>query len=91
MNSASVEFFRNSTGTSAGFRWPGGRGFFTVVATFGGGFVNMEYLLPDGVTWATASNLTANGGVAFELPPCTVRGVCNVATAVYAMAARIPE
>lgn len=91
MNSASVEFFRNATGTSAGFRWPGGRGQFQVVATFGGGFVNLETLAPDGATWLTVASATTNSSLPFELPPCTVRGVCNTATAVYAQASRIPE
>lgn len=91
MNSYSANFLSNGTGTSQPFRWPGGKGFFSAAATFGGGFINLEYLLPDGTSWGTAGNLTANGGVEFDLPPGTIRAVCNTATAAYVMAAVIPE
>lgn len=92
MNSYSAEFFRNTTGTSAAFAWPGGEGFFFGVATFGGGFIDLQYVAPDGTTWLTlaANQLTANGGSLFKLPPCQIRAVANTATACYVMAARIP-
>lgn len=90
MQTASIEFFRNGTGTSTPRQWPGGRGFFAAVGT-GFGTVSMECLGPDGVTWlqAPAISLSANGGVVFDLPPGTVRGVCNTTTNVYATATRI--
>lgn len=75
----------NASATSAGAQWGGGRGVFAVVATFGGGSVTLQYLGPDEATWLTgATALTANGLVAFELPPGQIRAAVATATAVYA-------
>lgn len=93
MQTASVVLLTNAAATSGARQWPGGRGLFMVVATFGGGSVALEYRGPDNTTWlaAPAVSLTANGGVVFELPPCEVRAVVTTATAVYATVARIPS
>ena len=41
----------------------------------------MKYMLPDNTTYVAAHTaLTADGGVAFELPPCTVKCVVTTAT-----------
>ncbi len=92
-----VELLDNAAATSAGAYWAGGRGFFTAVATFGGGSVTLQYLGPDNTTWlvaqqpdATDAALTANGGVLFELPPGQIRAAVVTATAVYARADRVP-
>lgn len=86
----------NASATSAGVSWPGGPGMFTAVATFGGGTVKLQYLLPDGSTWADAdtgsgtlyTTLTAAGGGGFEFPPGQqIRVSITTATAVYASAA----
>lgn len=96
--SASVILLANAAATGAAVQWPGGRGFFTVVATFGPGSVSLQYLGANGTTWITASDvagaaatLTANGGVLFELPPGSIRAAVTTSTAVYANAARIPS
>lgn len=72
---------------STEYVWPGGDGEFSVVATFGGGTVKLQYLGPDGTTWLDAGSnttLTASGGGIFSLGPGNIR--CNIATAtgVYA-------
>lgn len=92
MNSAGISLLSNEAATSAEKQWPGGRGWFSAAATWGGGNVVLQYKLPDGTTWAPAHTaLTASGGVAFELPPCAVRAAVTTATAVYARADRIPS
>lgn len=75
----------NASATSSASQWGGGRGIFSVVATFGGGSVTLQYLGPDESTWLTgATALTANGLIAFELPPGSIRVLVTTATAVYA-------
>lgn len=88
----------NTTIAPGSGQWPGGRGFFSAAATFGGGSVSLQYLAPDNTTWVTALDvvgaavtLTATGGVVFELPPGQVRASAITATAVHADAARIPS
>lgn len=92
MNSASVMLLSNAgVGNGAAKPWPGGRGLFMATATFGGGTVSLEYLGPNNVWLASpVVAVTAAGGVLFELPPGSVRGVSVTATAVYACIARIP-
>lgn len=99
MNSFSRELLVNAgAGIGTGQDWNGGRGLFSVLATFGGGTVALEYLGPDGVTWfpapkvsdGTAISATVAGGILFELPPGKVRANATAATAVYARVDRIP-
>lgn len=82
----------NTTIAPGAGQWPGGKGFFAVKATFGGGSVALQFQLPDNITWATLTNgsFTADGGMVFELPPCLIRALATTATSVYANAARIP-
>lgn len=94
MHSASVKLLTNGGATSGQQYWPGGKGVFQVVATFGGGSVGLEYLGPDGVTWVAPAggSLLANGGFVFELAPCQIRAAVSVGpTGVHASAERIPE
>ena len=93
MQTASVNLLSNASATSAGMQWPGGKGVFAAKATWGGGSVAFQYLLPDNTTWATPEDgtLSADGGFVFELPPCMIRAEVTTATAVYARADRIPE
>lgn len=96
--SAGALLLSNASATGSAKAWPGGRGFFSAVATFGVGSVTLQYLGPDGTTWlvaqqpdATDATLTAAGGVLFELPPGKIRAAVVTATAVYARADRIPS
>lgn len=62
-----------------------------VVATFGGGSVQLEGLGPDGSTQITYSaSITANGGYELYLPPGEYSLVVTTATGVYASLTRIP-
>lgn len=62
-----------------------------VIATWGGGSVQLEGLGPDGSTQITYSAaLTANGGVMVYLPPGEYTLVVTTATGVYASLTRIP-
>lgn len=83
----------NASATGSWFFWPGGRGEFRVEATFGGGTVKLECKGPNGTAQDVGSGttLTAAGGGIFELGAGEIR--CNIATAtaVYAMALRIPS
>lgn len=82
-----MQLLSNASATSSAAIWGGGRGIFSAVATWGGGSVTLQYLGPDGSTWiAAATALTANGLVAFELPPGQIRAAVATATAVYANA-----
>lgn len=73
----------------------GGQYSIQVVATFGGGSVKLEYLGPDGSTYAewdsTHTSFTANGHYETYLPPGTYKWVIATATAVYASICRIPQ
>lgn len=92
MQTASLKLLTNSSADSAVMQWPGGRGWFSAKGTWGGGNATLKFLLPDGITYAQAcAPLTADGGVAFELPPCSVFVDVTTATAVYARADRIPN
>jgi len=86
----------NASATGSAQTWPGGPGLFSATATFGGGTVKLQFLLPDGSSWADAdaasgttyTTLTAAGGGIFELPPgAQIRVNIATATAVYASAA----
>lgn len=83
----------NASATGAWFAWPGGRGEFRVEATFGGGTVKLQCKGPNGTAQDVGvdTTLTAAGGGIFELGAGEIR--CNIATAtaVYAMALRIPS
>jgi len=82
----------NASATGSWFMWPGGRGEFRVEATFGGGTVKLQCKGPNGTAQdvGTDTTLTASGGGIFELGVGEIR--CNIATAtaVYAMALRVP-
>lgn len=79
------QLLNNASASSPAFQWDGGRGVFSVVATFGGGNVQLQYLGPDGSTWLNVgASLTANGLAAFELPPGRIRAAVTTATGVYA-------
>ena len=82
----------NASATGNWFQWPGGRGEFRVEGSFPG-TVKLECKGPNGTAQDVGVNttLTASGGGLFELGAGEIR--CNIATAtaVYAMALRIPS
>lgn len=97
MQTASVRLLENNdpvSGFSEPQLWPGGKGVFSVIGTFDGGQVGLEYLGPDGLSYIPVPNgtVTTNSGFAFELPPAQIRAsVSGSATNIYAAAERIPE
>lgn len=85
----SIPLLSNGAATGTARHWPGGRGVFTVCATWNGATIQLETLGPDGTTWLAAgtyTTLTANGMGGFELPEGQIR--CGVSggppSAVYA-------
>lgn len=80
------------------FKLKGGRYLFGVTATFGGGSVALQALLPDGATFATvpdiagnAVSLTAAGWKTADLAPGQYKIAIVTATAVLASASSIPD
>jgi hypothetical protein len=81
----------NASATGAWVPWPGGRGEFRVEGTFPG-TVKLECKGPNGTAQDVGTNttLTAAGGGIFELGAGEIRCSIATATAVYAMALRVP-
>lgn len=79
-------------GNQASKECKGGRYYFMAEATWGGGNVKLQFQTPNG-TWidVTGSSLTANGGLAIELPQGQVRAVITTASVVYAYLVGIPQ
>lgn len=88
MRGANITLLSNASATGSAFAWPGGRGYFTAEATWGGGTVKLQFKTLNSTTYidVTSVSLTANGGVAFELPPGEIRANVATATAVYSYA-----
>jgi hypothetical protein len=56
--------------------WPGGKGTFNVVGTFGGTSAILQFLGADGTTWIAAgtdTTLSAGGAGNFDLPAVSIR------------------
>lgn len=82
----------NISTTTAAFRLDGGIYALSVVATFGGGSVDLQVLGPDGSTYVSAltAAFLANGTKVVFLPPGAYKWVIATATAVYVSANRVP-
>jgi hypothetical protein len=101
MTSASVVLLSNASATGTAVQWPGGRGQFACIGTFGGTSVQLQYMGPNGSYISvqamdssgvlTAVPVTAAGGFVFELPPCYIKAVVTGGSpsAMYATAARV--
>lgn len=79
-----------SAGNGSTVPWPGGKGYYTAEATWGGGSAKLQFKTANGI-WidVTSVTLSANGGVAFELPRGEIRVVIATSSAVYAYAHQI--
>jgi hypothetical protein len=85
--------FSNISATTAAFTLKGGYYMVAVVATFGGGNVELQALGPDQSTWLsapTALKLSAAGMISGYLPPGEYRFTITTATAVYCSVAAVP-
>ncbi len=78
--------------TPVAHEWKGGKGVFIAEATWGGGTVKLQAYSPHGTAIDVPNvSLTANGIVAFDLPPGQI--IVNIATSthVYAYAVGLPQ
>lgn len=88
MRNANITLASNAgAGNGTAYQWQGGRGLFTGEATWGGGSAKLQYMSVNG-TWidVPSISLTANGMLAFELPPGPIRTVIATASAAYVYA-----
>jgi hypothetical protein len=87
-----ITLVSNASATGSWFPWPGGRGEFRVEGTFPG-TVKLQCKGPNGTAQDVGADttLTAAGGGIFELGAGEIRCDIATATAVYAMALRIPD
>lgn len=88
---ADSKLFSNISATTAAFNLNGGQYTVAVVATFGGGSVQLQMLGPDASTWINmGAPFTANGSQNFFFPPGIFRFVVTTATGVFAVIASAP-
>lgn len=69
-------------GNTDAYVWPGGTGLYSAFGTFGSGTAKLQYS-EDETTWidtGTDSEFTADAGIVFELPECSVRVNLNGST-----------
>lgn len=93
-NGADSVAFSGLSATSAVFTLKGGKYAVAATATFGGGSVKLQRLGPDASTYqsvASASDFTAAGYTALDLPPGVYRFTIATATAVAAEVTAIPQ
>ncbi len=83
-----LDLIANGSATGSWFNWPGGTGTFSVVGTFSGATIKLQFLSGDGSTGidaGTECTLTAAGAGNFELGPCQIRAnVSGSPSGVYA-------
>lgn len=89
-----VDLISNGTATGDAETWPGGDGTFTVIGTFSGATITLQYLGPDGLTWVSAGTdaaLTTAGGCNFSIPSGSIRALVagGPPSGVYASATKL--
>jgi hypothetical protein len=74
-----ADLLSNASATGSAVTWAGGSGVVSVVGTFSGATVKMQYLGPDGVTYidVPSCSFTANGLARFTLPAGKIQGVVS--------------
>lgn len=90
------DLINNAAASSPKIAWPGGMGVFSVVGTFNGATVKLQFVGPDGITLidaGTATTLTAAGAGVFYLPPCPIQATVSGGppTGIYAAVNRVPS
>lgn len=73
---ATTTFDITADGNTASANYAGGKGYFTLQGTEGGGTYTLQFSADAGTTYSavgTSSTLTASGGAVIDLPPCKVR------------------
>lgn len=84
--------FSGISATTAAFALTGGVYVFGASATFSGGNIGVEMLLPDGTTWVDANTPLTAAGISgpLYLPPGSYRVAIVTSTAVVASLTRVP-
>ena len=86
-----VTFTAGGNGDSVTFQLVGGRYAFGANATWGGGNLALQILMPDGSTYvACATALTADGFEVLILPPGTYKFVVTTASSVQGFVLPVP-
>lgn len=99
----SFKVTNSGAGTYGPYPLDGGQYQLAAHATWGGGNLALQQLLPDGVTFLPlfgqpnsaapntwVASITADGILTFNLPPGTYQLVVTTATALYAALTRVP-
>lgn len=73
----------SAAGTTPWFYWRGGKGLLMATAAWAAGNAQLQIKGPSGVALNVGAPITADGIVAFELPPGEIRAVITTAGAVY--------
>jgi hypothetical protein len=83
----------NASATGAWKAWDGGTGVFSVVGTFSGATVTLQFQGPDGSTAidvGTSTTLTAAGAGGFVLPSGSIRAaISGSPSGIYAQAEKV--
>lgn len=84
--------FSGLSATPAAFTLLGGKYMLAAHATWGGGSLTVEALMPDGTTYIAVTNgaLTADGSLTLDLPPGTYELVIATATGVEGALTKVP-
>jgi hypothetical protein len=98
MTSSESKLFSNIAATTAAFALKGGRYVMSATATWGGGNITLQTLLPDGTTYVspfsiagTANVLSADGSTTIDCPPGQYKIKVTTASGIYASLASIPN
>src|SRR5229473_1307312 len=95
-NNDGIAYTSGPTDNPASFTLLGGRYELAATATFGGGNIALQQLMPDGTTYAQVTAaygthpITAAGTAVFDLSPGTYRIVITTATAAALALTRVP-
>jgi len=86
----------NGAASSNKVAWQGGMGVMTVVGTFSGATIKLQFVGPDGSTLVDAgagTTFTAAGAGVFYLPPCPIQVTITGGppSGIYASVARVPS
>lgn len=74
------QLLSNASSTGSAAEWGGGLGVFAAAGTFSGATIKLQFLCPDGSTWADVgadTTLTVAGGGVFVLPPGRIRAAVS--------------
>ena len=87
-----VKFSGGGNGDAQTFTLLGGRYDFIVVATWGGGNVDLQALMPDGTTYQSVltAAITANSSAVLDLAAGTYKVVITTASSVQGSLTRVP-